>query len=462
MEKQGKETYVQWRDRVINSISPSFCGAKWGNATIWLESGTTASCHHPLAHSIPLEEVQRNYKAIHNTKHKKAARLDMLKGIRTKECDACWSIEKQGSHLISDRVFKSVIYTEDELQRFATEYRDEGDVTPKTLEISFSNLCQMSCMYCSQIYSTTWAADLSSNGTYLDLTTPGHQVFTRILKLSSAGTQPDGTNPYQEAFWKWWENGLAEHLKELRITGGEATMSPHFWRLLDWYDSNPGRGPKLAVNSNMMPVKHLLDKFISRSHAIKELEVYTSCEAVTEKAEYIRDGLNWDQWRENIDRLVSEGNVQQTHCMMTLSALSAFGATEFLDYLVRERRKRKNKYFLQASLNILRFPSFQSSYSISPALRNQLADTLQVWYDDTVSEKAPLADTNYTGSWLNEFERPSIERYIAHLRSSPPTDFDYAASRRDLVSFLNQYDERRKKNWLATFPELRVDLEEYL
>ena len=30
---------------------------------------------------------------------------------------------------------------------------------------------------------------------------------------------------YIEAFWKWWESDLQYSLNELRITGGEATVS---------------------------------------------------------------------------------------------------------------------------------------------------------------------------------------------------------------------------------------------
>ena len=43
---------AEWRDKHLNSISCSFCAAKWYNATIWLGSGMTTSCHHPLPHKI--------------------------------------------------------------------------------------------------------------------------------------------------------------------------------------------------------------------------------------------------------------------------------------------------------------------------------------------------------------------------------------------------------------------------
>ena len=42
--KNKDESYTEYRDRVVDAISPSFCGAKWYNATVWLGSGTTTSC----------------------------------------------------------------------------------------------------------------------------------------------------------------------------------------------------------------------------------------------------------------------------------------------------------------------------------------------------------------------------------------------------------------------------------
>ena len=110
MPKKQNETFLDYKKRVIDPISPSFCAAKWNNATIWLGSGTTASCHHPPAHKISIEEIKRNPKALHNTKHKKLMRKQMLDGERPSECEYCWKIEDIKRNNISDRVFKTITY----------------------------------------------------------------------------------------------------------------------------------------------------------------------------------------------------------------------------------------------------------------------------------------------------------------------------------------------------------------
>ena len=52
MVRKVGETHREFKARMIDPVSESFCGAKWYNATIWLGHGGTTSCHHPPAHQI--------------------------------------------------------------------------------------------------------------------------------------------------------------------------------------------------------------------------------------------------------------------------------------------------------------------------------------------------------------------------------------------------------------------------
>ena len=51
----------------LDIISPSMCAAKWNQVTLHLGTGTTHSCHHPTPHHIPVEELENNPSALHNT-----------------------------------------------------------------------------------------------------------------------------------------------------------------------------------------------------------------------------------------------------------------------------------------------------------------------------------------------------------------------------------------------------------
>jgi hypothetical protein len=162
---------------LINSISPSFCAAKWLNTSIWLGNGRTASCHHPLAHYIPKMELQDNPSALHNTEFKKERRKEMLEGKRPDECSYCWRVEDIGNdNVFSDRVYKSNFYsTEDILSLKDIDYTKNVD--PKTVEICFDNLCNLGCSYCNSEFSSTWANDIATKGSYVNMKTSGGHTY---------------------------------------------------------------------------------------------------------------------------------------------------------------------------------------------------------------------------------------------------------------------------------------------
>ena len=443
MPKKPEESYQEYRDRVVDSISPSFCGAKWYNATVWLGSGTTASCHHPPAHKIPVSEIKRNYKALHNTDYKKLVREQMLRGERPKECEYCWKIEDLGKDKVSDRVYKSIIYTDEDLQRAKTEYGSGVDVDLKTLEIAFDATCNFACSYCNPSFSTTWMADVKMNGPYQNLVSDGAGAFQQ----DGSWAQPYGLknegNPYTEAFWQWWTNELQHSLSELRITGGEATMSPDFWKLMDWWKQNPECEVALAVNSNLGAKQELIERLCESSHSFKKFELYTSNESFGAHAEYIRDGLKWDTWLSNFRLMIEKGNSKKTHVMMTINSLCLFSITEFMDEMLKLRREF-GKGHAMMSFNILRFPSFMSAVTLPENICHELADKLETW-----TKQQDI---------LHQFEIDGITRLVAYLREvrvGHSHTSSMETRERDFKTFFRQYDMRRGKNFVETFPELK-------
>ena len=446
--KKNDESYIEYRDRAVDSISPSFCGAKWFNATIWLGNGTTASCHHPPAHKIPLEEVATSYKAIHNTQYKKLVRKQMLEGIRPKECEYCWKIEDLGKDKVSDRVYKSVIYTDEELKEAKEKFSWTEDVDLKTLEIAFDPNCNFACSYCNASFSTTWQNDIKKNGPYQNLVSDGAAAFQHDGSHSSPYGKKNEGNPYVEAFWKWWEGELQYSLRELRVTGGEPTMSQDFWKLMKWWEQNKDCDVEFAVNSNLGQKDELFEELLRASHNIKSFHLYTSCEAVGAQAEYIRDGLKWEKWIYNIEKMLKEGNVKSINCMMTINSLCLFSITEFMDEILRIKREYKTSS-PNCSFNILRFPSFQSIVTLPKEIRLERADHIEKWVNE-----------NYDGgaNFFLDWERDGMLRLISYIREVE-TGHSHTSSietrERDFKSFYTQYDVRRNKNFVETFPTLK-------
>ena len=435
---------IKYRKDILDTKSKSFCGAKWYNATTWLGSGTTASCHHPPAHKIPLHEISAAPSAIHNTQHKKAMRKMMQRGERPRECEYCWKVEDMKDEAVSDRVFKSIIYTNEDLKK-AHEADFNDNTLLKTFEIAFDRTCNLACSYCNSSFSTTWAKDIKKHGPYQNMVSDGAAAFQH----DGAWADPYGKkeeNPYVTAFWDWWEDGLSESLEELRVTGGEPLMSDQVWKLFDWFEDNPS-DMRFAVNSNLIAKKSIVDRLIEKSKGVKKFHLYTSCEATGKQAEYIRDGLDYELWTNNITRFIKEGNYEGINIMMTINSLCLFSITDFLDdvFKLKELTKSKTPVF---SVNLLRFPSFQSPLALPDHIKDYLRENLSSWYEE-----------NKDRPYWHDFEKASVERLIdylvivdaPHRRTS-----DKMTLWRDFKTFYGQYDNRRDKS-ISVFPEILTD-----
>lgn len=438
------ETLHQWKERIIDPISESYCAAKWYNATIWLGHGQTASCHHPPGHKIPIEELKDNPTAIHNTQHKKKLRQMMLKGERPHECEYCWKIEDMGKNHISDRTFKTEIVPEHLIKK-SSEMPWDADVTLTTLEISFDRACNFKCSYCNPGFSTAWVKDINDYGPYLDINSDGRGHFINTSPWAEPPTKKQEDNPYIQAFHQWWEEELSETLEEIRITGGEPIMHPGTWRLFDWFEQNPdkGRQMRFAINSNLCPDSDkMLDKLILKSRNVTNLEIYTSNESLAAPAEYIRDGLDYERWMKNIHRVLKETSIKKLTMMMTINSLCLPTVTEFMDEMLDLR----NEYGRRAphlSVNILRFPSFQSAAILPPEIKTHYKEKIENWYNGERPQRV-----------LDPIEKASIERLIDYLdivktphKNTSQTEVLY----KDFKTFYTQYDIRRGKNFRKTF-----------
>jgi organic radical activating enzyme len=458
MPRKNNETHREYRARMIDTVSESFCAAKWLNATIWLGHGGTTSCHHPPAHNIDVSELKDNPSAIHNTTHKKKMRQMMLEGKRPKECEYCWKIEDMGRDAdgnipVSDRVYKTVIYTDEDIKRISTQDSNK-DVNLKTLEIAFNRTCNFACSYCNPAFSSTWVKDIRNNGGYQNIRSDARGHFIDDAPYADPFDR-DEENPYIKAFWDWWPE-LSKELEEIRVTGGEPTMTPDIYKLFDWFnttDEPNAKTMRLAINSNLGAKKELIDKLIDGTQSINHFHLYTSCEAFGKQAEYIRDGLNWTEWTKNFERVCAEGKIEGVHMMMTINALCLDSIVEFFNWMLEMKRKYGHEK-PAFTCNILRFPSFQSPLTLPDHIRKRYHDQVFDWLKDVRNK----GEKDAKGILLVQpWEQDQVSRLIEYLdvvKTPHRNTAEKPLIEHDFKVFYEQYDARRNKNFREAFPNL--------
>src|SRR6056300_950435 len=380
----------------LDSVSPSLCLAKWQQVTVHLQNGHTHSCHHPQTHKVPLEELEKNSSALHNTTYKKFQRKLMLEGKRPDECDYCWKVEDTKGNHYSDRIKKSSNST------WAMPYFDQvvnadwnANVTPAQVEVSFGNVCNMKCVYCSPVFSSEW--------------------------------------------WKWWPE-IKSQLRTLRITGGEPLLNKNTFKLLDELDTEPQPAMNLEINTNLSvdtaTVSKTLDQIadLKLTKSINNAVIHTSCDCAGEQAEYIREGMQYDQWLSHCKMVLKRGI--SLHIMVTANMLSIDTMIDLMTAVYRLKQEYKGVTY---GVSILHSPKFLNVLNLPKT---------QYW-QDKFTELFDFVKAQQTTD-INEFNY--IDRLCKYFAQNSLEQQEQIKLTQDAKTFIKEIDRRRNKNFTNTFP----------
>lgn len=451
----------------LDKISPTFCTAKWKQVTVHLDTGRTHSCHHPVTHKIPIEEIKRNPSALHNTEYKKEQRKLMMEGQRPAECDYCWRVEDSATRdsvvSFSDRVTKSA---DNWARPYLSEVAEKGwdyDPIPSSMEVNFGSVCNFKCSYCNPEISSKWMEEIKAYGGY-ELPTASFNGVEWLRENDRYPIPQREYNPYIEAFWEWWPE-LVKELKIFRITGGEPLLNKNTFKVLDYLIENPHPELSLSVNSNLCVPNSLLNEFIEKmtiiqnNKCIKDFKLYTSCEAHGARAEYIRFGLDYKKWLDNCERIIRDIPDSKLTVMATYNLLSITSFKSMLEDLLA----LKNKYTIQPQrphtvgidIPYIRYPDFMTAWLMPPEWLKEIEDTITWMYRNLQQTYWPPL----CGMGFFDYEIKKMERVYLVCKDSlkdPTKHAEIAACRKNFVAFVDEHDRRRGTNFLKTFPEMSV------
>ena len=434
--------------QLLDDVSPSFCLAKWQQVSLHLPTGMNNSCYHPPLHEIPLDLIQDNASALHNTPHKKTQRMMMLKGERPKECSYCWAIEDAGN--ISDRQYRSgepwAIKDYDTIKQLnGTE-----DVVPRYVEVNFSNLCNLQCSYCSPQFSSTWMTHTEQQGAYP--TQPPHNDASyfvgnrRPIPIKEA-------NPYVDAFWRWWPD-LYPRLEHFRMTGGEPLMDPNTYRVFDYVLANPKSDLHLNVTSNFSQESRIFNRYMDyiqrlcTGDNIEHFMQYVSLDSWAVQAEYSRHGLDFDlMWRNVNQYLESVPYKNSLTFIITMHNLALPGLQTLLENILALRHKYSQTYQrIWFDTPYLRQPSWQSLRILPNVYSEYLNRCIALMQNNAETESTRL----------HGFKDYEIQR-LTRVRDwmCAPNDRDTAKDCANFYRFFSEHDRRHGLNFEKVFPELK-------
>jgi organic radical activating enzyme len=429
------------------------CLAKWQQLSLHLPTGLTNSCYHPPLHEIDATLLKDNPSALHNTPYKKEQRRIMLKHERPTECSYCWTQEDLGN--LSDRHYRSgEPWAAEHFDRIVNSTGDEDEI-PSYVEVNFNHACNLKCSYCSPQFSSSWADEITRHGAYPTSNLHNDPSYFSGRRRPIPARED---NPYVDAFWSWWPE-LYPKLKHFRMTGGEPLMDRNTYRVFDYVLENPSPDLHLDVTSNFSVEPELFEKYLdyvkrlttNEPKRLQHFMQYVSLDCVGEKAEYGRNGLDFNRLWDNVNRFLNEvPNRSSLTFIITMNALNVTGVRELFNAIMGLREVYSKTYQrVWFDTPILRQPNHQS-LQILPEVYSDLLEESWVF----IMKNLETSDRPFKG--FKDYELQRLQRVIDWMNESRDLDKKYVTMQQaDFFKFFNEHDKRRGTDFLKTFPEMR-------
>jgi organic radical activating enzyme len=377
----------------------------------------------------------------------------------------------------SDRVKKSWANFNDDTIDTIPQMPWDTDIAPKYVELDFSAACNFKCIYCSPSYSTTWTKEIKQHGPYK----VGTHDFNSLETIKREGRMPlevaEEDNPYVQAFWKWLPD-MINNLRNIRVTGGEPLLSKNTFKLIDYIIEHPQPELQFDINSNLGVADDRIDMLIAgikklyAAKAVKNMVIFTSCEAKGPKAEYIRHGLEYDRWLRNVDRILTECPDISISVMSTYNVLSVTSYKDFLaDMLVLMKKhitlESRGTYGrgwhpIHLDMPYLRYPDFLAAWIIDEKLLAYVKECVNFVEQNQFKIKMVRRNNarvlTMTEPGFSDFALHDIKRLygvlenavINNIGRNNPIEVD----RKAFWMYVDEVDRRRGSKFLEVFPEM--------
>jgi sulfatase maturation enzyme AslB (radical SAM superfamily) len=226
-------------------------------------------------------------------------------------CHTCYDLErgKEGFDIISDRIF----YIREFKKTTLDTYRP-NNFDLQTIDVRWTNLCNLACVYCGPVFSSRWADELGK-------------------KISQPTEQ-------QQQDFRDYIYQHAKNLKHVYLAGGEPLLMKENLKLLR--ELNPD--VNLRINTNLSKVDTGVFDSVCQ---FKNVHWTVSAETIEDEFEYIRFGGKWQDFLDNLNTIRKlDHKISFNMLWFLLNYDTVFG---YVDYL-KELGFHNNSFVIGALL----------------------------------------------------------------------------------------------------------------
>ena len=253
----------------------------------YIDTATGTGVYHPIT-------LDQHW----NSEHMRSVRRRMMAGERLPECAVC------NGKLLNTDVYRSyfdhLFGSKYQLAMELTTPDGSTEMRPVSWDYRFTNLCNFKCRTCGDMLSSSWESEQQEHE-MIDWTNTKNNWMRPQVKEQI--TQFQDTAIEQE-----FSNAVESHqVEEIYWVGGEPLMYEQHWRYMKRI-IELGDGPRVYAryNTNLSRCRYRgIDLFTDILDHVRDYQICASLDGTGAIGEYIRTGLNYNQWLANFRRAVA-------------------------------------------------------------------------------------------------------------------------------------------------------------
>lgn len=389
----------------MTKLSPYFCTAPWTHTYVspqgerrlccasreqasfqkqYIDTGTdTRSEFSPL----PLVEHW-------NSEYMKDIRKRILAGEKIDQCQVC---NDQILNLHTYKQYFTETLFPHKIEEIIKSTDDTGYTTmsPVSYDYRISNLCNFKCRMCGEQLSSSWESEKILHNK-IDFRKNKWMDPSVRNKISSFQTEV-----LEEELQKAVNN---ETIEEIYWVGGEPLMWERHWTIMNQLvETGKSKDVVIRYNTNLSRIKYKNYNLYDMLPHFKKINICASIDGVGDIGEYIRTGINWNEWINNFKQgmfLIDQFGNDAIVFDVTLTTPGLFGLKELFDIVTELNVKTYLKVTFAFDPSIAMSPLMLPRYILEPIIENLI---------DYIDPKLTAKTLVYKDTLLNLLKRKTFE-----------------------------------------------------
>lgn len=369
-----------------------------------------------------------------NSSYMMDVRHKMMNSEKPSSCMKCYNEEAQG--IPSKREWETKEWaTRIDYNDMMSKVNSDGSspVFLPYFDLRLGNMCQLKCVMCSPHDSSAWIKDWK-------IQYPKYKVFDLVNDQGWDRTM-DYTWYQKGSFLESMRN-QAQHIKELYFAGGEPTLIPEHYKILEFMVSTGNsKNCTLRYNSNGVD---LPEKLFELWNHFKEVRFNVSIDAVGDKNDYIRYPSKWNSMLETLRRLDETPDNVIVNIACAVQLLNILYLPELAHWKISQNYKKIHNSVNSGGvtgMHLVCYPSYLNMRVLPKELKD-LAVARATEFLDSYSNTQFDNDMYGRKRWLGMINYIQAEDWSHKLPAA--------------IEYLEINDSTRGSNFRETFPDLRI------